>query len=489
MEFSPKLRSSLIQKWNNIGDSTQEDEGTTEFFDAVIGQNLIPSSPIFLLTILQKTREDEAESIAESSYGQYYEYVIIKSLGNSVKSEEIDIYLDYLSALSYHIFRKPAQAISPEEFSFFYKEQLIKMPHLPPHQDIIETLIKAETMTVEESSYRFKYKYMFYYFIARYLSKNMDLEPVKEEIRHICRELQNDDYANIVLFLTHHTKDPLIINEILLTTESIFSDTDPFSMEEDSFEINELIEELSRLGTKDRKLKELIAAYSSEGIQKILPQILLGNDQFVDENERIALRFDREEFSAAIRALKIAGQILRGTKTQEKDKFSHLALESFQMALRLIKAYKTILDQIKATILKSYEERSDSEINIEDLREEILIKEELYLSYNKIFIYYLRQTALCIGDSFPSDNKMEKQPDSMIEGLLRIATIAALKETKISISETENIIAKGSGNRFTSDIIRQTLSLYLNINAINSEDRENINNLIENSKEWGTGGN
>ena len=77
----------------------------------------------------------------------------------------------------------------------------------------------------------------------------------------------------------------------------------------------------------------------------------------------------------------------------------------------------------------------------------------------------------------------------MIEGLLRIATIAALKETKISISETANIIAKGGGNRFASDLIRQTLSLYLNINAINSEDKENINNLIENSKEWGTGGN
>ena len=168
----------------------------------------------------------------------------------------------------------------------------------------------------------------------------------------------------------------------------------------------------------------------------------------------------------------------------EKDKFSHLALESFQMALRFIS-----LDQIKATILKSFGERSDSEISIEDLREEIHIKEELYLSYNKIFIYYLRQTALCIGDSFPSDSKMEKQPDSMIEGLLRIATIAALKETKISISETANIIAKGGGNRFASELIRQTLSLYLNINAINSEDKENINNLIENSKEWGTGGN
>jgi microsomal dipeptidase-like Zn-dependent dipeptidase len=41
---------------------------------------------------------------------------------------------------------------------------------------------------------------------------------------------------------------------------------DDLSSIEDSTEINELIEELSRLGTKDRKLKELAAEYSVESI-------------------------------------------------------------------------------------------------------------------------------------------------------------------------------------------------------------------------------
>ncbi len=95
--------------------------------------------------------------------------MIIKSLSKSVEGEKLDIYLDYLSKLSYHIFRKHIQAISPEEFSTFYKEQIINLPHLLTHTDIIETLIKADTMTVEESFYRFKYKYIYYYFVARYL--------------------------------------------------------------------------------------------------------------------------------------------------------------------------------------------------------------------------------------------------------------------------------------------------------------------------------
>jgi len=71
-----------------------------------------------------------------------------------------------------------------------------------------------------------------------------------------------------VLFLTHHTKDQQIINEILLTTESLFSEIDPFSLEEGSLEIDELIEELSTLGTKDKKLKELITEFHPEVLRK-----------------------------------------------------------------------------------------------------------------------------------------------------------------------------------------------------------------------------
>jgi len=437
--------------------------------------------------ILQITHNEEADTVSGSSYGQYYEYMIIKSLSKSVEGEKLDIYLDYLSKLSYHIFRKHIQAISPEEFSTFYKEQIINLPHLLTHTDIIETLIKADTMTVEESFYRFKYKYIYYYFVARYLSKNMDSESVKEDIKSLCRDLHNDDYANIVLFLTHHTKDQQIINEILLTTESIFSDIDPFSIEEDSLEIDELIEELSRLGTKDRKLKELITEYSSRSIEKVISQIVQGDNQFADESELITFHFAREEYSAANMALKIVGQILRSTKTQEEDKFSPLVRQSYLMALRSLNAHKKTLDLIKAMILNTYEERPESEVKIEDLSKEILIKEELYLSYKKIFIYYLRQTALSIGYTFTYDWKKDKQPSSLMAYLLQAASMTGGKESDLTITEIEDIIVKGRSNIFMTDLIRQTLSLYLYINAINSEDRENIGELIGNSKEWKLG--
>ncbi len=186
-------------------------------------------------------------------------------------------------------------------------------------------------------------------------------------------------------------------------------------------------------------------------------------------------------------ALKIVGQILRSTKTQEEDKFSPLVMQSYLMALRSLNAHKKTLDLIKAIILNTYEERPESEVKIEDLSKEILIKEELYLSYKKIFIYYLRQTALSIGYTFTYDWKKDKQPGSLMACLLQAASMTGGKEPDLTITEIEDIIVKGRSNIFMTDLIRQTLSLYLYINAINSEDRENIGELIGNSKEWKLG--
>jgi len=85
------------------------------------------------------------------------------------------------------------------------------------------------------------------------------------------------------------------------------------------------------------------------------------------------------------------------------------------MVLRSLNAHKKTLDRIKAMILNTYGERPESEVKIEDLSKEILIKEELYLSYKKIFIYYLRQTALSIGYRFTHNWKKDKQPGSLYD--------------------------------------------------------------------------
>ncbi len=76
-------------------------------------------------------------------------------------------------------------------------------------------------------------------------------------------ELNNDEPANIILFLTHHSNDASLINELAERAELIFTEIDDISLDEDLSTIDELVANFSTLGTKDRKLKETAVQYSN----------------------------------------------------------------------------------------------------------------------------------------------------------------------------------------------------------------------------------
>lgn len=307
IEFSKKLQLELIQKWHKLTDTNETDiesisskiEKTKKIFDTVIGNTLAPSLPVLLLTILQSSSEDETELVSGSSYGHYYEHLILKPIVNSIGNQNLNSYLEFLSELSYYMFKEHKQSVSHEELNYIYEVKLKDKGNRQSLEPIKKSLINAGTL-IEETLFCFKYKYIYHYFVARYLSANIELESTIQQIKHIFSELHNEDYANIVLFLTHLTDDTLIINELLTITESTFSDEELLLTQEDSLEINKLIEELSRLGTKDRLLKEIGTEYTASNIDKT-------------QNH---LRFDTESSKAAKNILRIVKEVLRNRKNK-----------------------------------------------------------------------------------------------------------------------------------------------------------------------------
>ncbi|MGB3363337.1 MAG: AAA family ATPase [Thermodesulfobacteriota bacterium] len=325
IEFSKELQLELIQKWHKLTEAKEPDiesissktEKTKKIFDTVIGNNLAPSLPVFLLIILQSSSEEETELVSGSSYGHYYEHLILKSIVNSIGNQNLNHHLEFLSELSYYMFKENRQSVAHEELNYIYEVELKDKGNIESLESITESLIKSGTL-IEETLCCFKHKYIYHYFVARYLSANIELESVNEQIKHIISELHNEDYANIVLFLTHLTDDDLIINELLIRTESIFSDEELLLTQEDSLEINELIEELSRLGTKDRKLKEVPTEYGASNIEAIRSHLILERNQYRDGAKDFNLQFNRKSFKAAKNILRITKEFLGHKKNKYK---------------------------------------------------------------------------------------------------------------------------------------------------------------------------
>lgn len=273
MEFSLDLRRELSQKWYSLGlgPESEKDTGGTDtrvesaliIMDEVIGRDLVPSYPLILLTILNIGEPGKEEAPSESSYAHYLEHLITKPIIESTGSEELEAFMLYLSKLAYLIFIERKSSVTTLELSGLFEGQSddLRLPGRP--EDIRNTLLEAGTLGVTELGFSFKYNYIYHYFAAMHLARNLGLESVREDVRRLCRDLGNWEYANIMLFLTHLSDDPLIPEEITSALDSSVMDTPPDSLDERIRELDELIESITSTGEKDKKLRELRAEYAS----------------------------------------------------------------------------------------------------------------------------------------------------------------------------------------------------------------------------------
>ena len=63
--------------------------------DTVLGRSLVPSYPVFVLTISQMADSEGPARPSAGSYGQYYEYIITKSLKDSAGREKLPVFIEF----------------------------------------------------------------------------------------------------------------------------------------------------------------------------------------------------------------------------------------------------------------------------------------------------------------------------------------------------------------------------------------------------------
>ena len=233
---------------------------------------------------------EEEISASTSSYARYHEYLIVKSLNKIIGKASIGKYKDLLSKICFYMFDKQQYSLQYNEISSVQSTSQLRDS---PVSDVIEHLLKSNILFSDGKSYRLKYKYAYHYFVAKHLSENLDLESAKNILESICSQLSNDDCANIILFLTHLSEDTSIIDKFTAKAEVILSEIEGISHTEDLSDLDELITNISNIGTKDRKVKEAMAQYSNR----------------VDEKSDFDFNKTRRTFNAAISIKRIIRQI------------------------------------------------------------------------------------------------------------------------------------------------------------------------------------
>ena len=255
--FGHLMRHMLIKKWclcSNVETTIDLDKKiheTESLIDSVLGRNLVPSRPIYLLILLQSSQTQNQEELQNSGLSYYYQFMITKSLReNGVRPDKFNEIFNYISQLAWFYQNDGGSEIersSLRGFNTIFSEKYTSVDF----ESRLELLLKAKILSKSGDYFSFMYPYVYYFFLGKFLAANIHKEEIKDLVSSYCENLNNTKKASCILFLSHHSNEPWLIDKISESTAFCFDDKKPLNIENDVESLNALVDSTSELIISD----------------------------------------------------------------------------------------------------------------------------------------------------------------------------------------------------------------------------------------------
>ncbi|MGP6428403.1 STAND family AAA ATPase [Pseudomonas paraglycinae] len=245
--FGHLMRHNLIKKWCMLGGLNTKSELDRKVHDVerilgvILGKNLVPSKPIYLLILLQSCAQDQQTELQNSSFSQYYEFLIVKSLKEAdFRLDHLNEMFNYLSHLAWFFKSRDVTELGLENLREFNRNFCDEYATVD-FDTRLSLLKKAKILKQDGDLFSFSYSYVYFLFVGKYLAANLHKDSIKELVRGYCKELYRKENANCVMFLTHHGNNPWVIEQVSDVLNGCFSDQAPIEFNGDIASISALV--------------------------------------------------------------------------------------------------------------------------------------------------------------------------------------------------------------------------------------------------------
>jgi len=367
LEFGPKFRYELVNKWNTLGIETRfadhneilrKNDAYISHIKAIIGKNYIPSYPFYLLSILQALESGNVQNPNYSIHGFYYEVLINECFSKAIKDrKEISLYYNYLTQFCFYLFEQGVKEVSLEEFDAFHKMYCEKHDLSYRKETILQTFDSARLLYINNGVF-IKEKYVYYFFVAKYIANEIaNKQEIKELVSKMCERVFRDEYASIIMFVTHLSKDNFIINELIKIANSLFPEANVARLQDDINEINQLVESIPELvleivNVDDQRNEELQEEEETERLEKELENEQSDYDNFSLEDDISTIDF----FARITRALKtidILGQVAKKHWGElDGEQKLNLVTTTYNVGLKTLDIYLQMLQRNSKDIVE-----------------------------------------------------------------------------------------------------------------------------------------
>lgn len=316
----------------------------TKHINTIIRTNIVPSYPVFIVSTFNIIESAIHHDMKETSYGHCYHAMITMQLHRAnIKAEDIDKYFNFLTEFSYFIFSKNQKSASQQEMNGFiesYKEDYIF------DEDIVDNLVRSNSLINKNGEYSFQYIYIYYYCVAKYIADHINEDGIKKQIDNLILNIHKKDNSNIIIFITHHTKNVDLLDSILLSAMTNFENFAEATLEKQETQfINKSITRLEKLTTtsenhnlEDERKEKLKEKDTSEPTKDKI-------ENEAENSEDLLLI----EIRKSAKSIEIIGQIMRNQYgTFKKDRLGQLFQEGQNTGLRLLKSFIDLMNNTES---------------------------------------------------------------------------------------------------------------------------------------------
>lgn len=279
--FGHVLRHRLIRKWcengnwSSVSDLDRDVHAAEELINKVLGKNLAPALPMYLLILLQSWSQQQQGEIQNSSFARYYEYLMTRSLVRTTGfgRDEYDELFNYLSQMAWYFWDAGIESATYTELVSFNNVFCQKFATVDLDRRL-GLLVDARLLAKRVGGYEFAYPYVFFFFLGRWLARNLEEPDVRRRVEECSRRLDIRKNASAILFLSYHSNNRWIIETIAKALVECLPPCSTADLDADVAFINELADssatilidspDIERNQTHERKLRDGIALLEQE---------------------------------------------------------------------------------------------------------------------------------------------------------------------------------------------------------------------------------
>lgn len=495
-EFSPSLRNQLIKKWNQLSDHQNDDNETykdldkkTELVNAtlgkIIGNGIVPSYPFFILSILStyETVNPLDENI--TSQGHCYQALIYIALRKEIRNEDVDIYLNFLTVIAYQFFITKKKEFNADEIAAFIKDYKEKY-NLPIKTEELFTKLNNTKILIKNGfgGTLFQYDYLYFYFVAKYISEHIE---ENKKIMEIMENLHTNENAYIAIFISHHSKNNYVLDEVVLNAMCLFEKHDSATLKKEElkfldFEMQKHIVEAALLSHDETSEHNRTKQLEQQDKIEEAKSKKEASESEENENELVI------ELRRSIKTVEIMGRIIKNRAgSLEKERLKEIFEEGMKVHFRLLKSFieairkkesqDDMIDFIKDRLEKISKD-SKKEIPKEKLQKIATI---IFWNLNfGIFFVFINKIVHSLGADNLKDitNKICDNVNTPASFLVKHGILMWYSKN-LRIDDLCNKIKEKEFSYTAQKIIKYMVINHVSMHKINLRDRQKLENKLK----------